>query len=96
MTITAEELRKVYEDEYERVLGNTPQRWIEAEEKALLAVARFVAEKQRAVEPTMEMVFAGGDAVAAIGVGGLQHEQRAYAIAAYRAMQSVAPLVVPE
>lgn len=100
MTITAEELRKVYGEaesaHYAKMLDegiDVPMS--EVHDAALLAVARYVAEKQRAMEPTKEMIDAGGDEE--IGYETESH----YTICigplsaqVYRAMQSVAPLVV--
>ena len=54
------------------------------------------ARAQREMEPTAEMCFAGGAAVAENGGEGTQHEQRGDALAAYRAMQRVAPLAGEE
>ena len=51
--ITIEELRKVYS---EASLNAWTGRVEDMHGAALLAVARFVAERQRAVEPTEEMV----------------------------------------
>ncbi len=79
MKITAEELRKVYADAESAFENeNFGASGIDA---ALLAVARYVAERQRGMEPTKEMADVVED-----------DEADLYVI--YRAMQSVAPLVV--
>lgn len=94
MKLTLEELRKVYVEAAGAFeAANLGASGIDA---GLLAVARFVAERQRAVEPTARMCFAGGDAIAAAGCSGSEIDHRAEALAAYRAMSAVAPLVVPE
>lgn len=81
MKITAEELRKVYaEAEAAFESANLGASGIDA---GLLAVARFVAQRQRDQEPTSKMELA-----AAV----LDQDENLCAI--YRAMQSVAPLVV--
>lgn len=50
MKLTIEELRKVYGETFEgAIVAQEPQG--DAFDAALLAVARFVAERQRAVEP---------------------------------------------
>lgn len=103
MKLTIEELRKVYEEAESLAWCAMPEDRSEdfdeygyAHGCGLLAVARFVAERQRAVEPTVSMCFAGGDAIGAIGCSGSQIDHRAEALVAYRAMSAVAPLVVPE
>lgn len=92
MTITIEELRKVYEDGYmqgDADGANTihPHEAAQAfHDAALLAVARYVAERQRAVEPTKEMEAAA--------IPFLDQDDDLRSV--YRAMSAVAPLVVPE
>lgn len=83
MKLTIEELRKVYD------AGSTgcPLAEISAmHDAAILALARFVAERQRAVEPTEEME------IEAVKSGCNKID----AYCAYRAMSAVAPLVVPD
>ena len=108
MKLTSEELRKVYQASYSEVRQirnhlnvSTAAADIEAAHEAgLLAVARFVAERQRAVEPTEEMLLRGGLAVSDIYAkeGGWCGVEAAkdQVVATYRAMSAVAPLVVPE
>lgn len=96
MTLT-EELRKVYSEES---LKSWTGRVEDMHGSALLAVARYVAERQRAVEPTEEMLLRGGLAVSDIYAkeGGWCGVEAAkdQVVATYRAMSAVAPLVVPE
>jgi hypothetical protein len=80
--ITIEELRKVYSEAVHSY--NDANLGASGIDAGLLAVARYVAERQRAVEPTPLMV---GNAVI---------NATADLKSIYRAMQSVAPLVVPE
>lgn len=78
MKITAEELRKVYGEAVHSAHGTQG-----LHSTGLLAVARYVAQRQRDQEPTPEMELA-----AAV----LDQDDNLCAV--YRAMQSVAPLVV--
>lgn len=89
--MTDEELRKVYAEAVHAYSDeNLGASGIDA---GLRAVFLAGARAQREMEPTAEMCFAGGAAVAENGGEGTQHEQRGDALAAYRAMQRVAPLV---
>lgn len=54
--ITIEELRKAYEEGGYGALCPVSGTGDDCHNAALLSVARFVAERQRAVEPTEEMV----------------------------------------
>lgn len=97
MKITAEELRKVYEETFEGAIV-AQESQAAAFDAALLAVARYVAERQRGMEPTETMWLHGCTAVQEIyrkegGWCGLKAAQDQVA-STYRAMQSVAPLVV--
>jgi hypothetical protein len=98
VTITIEELRKVYSEAVHSY--NDANLGASGIDAGLLAVARYVAERQRAVEPTEEMLLRGGLAVSDIyakegGWCGVE-AARDQVVATYRAMQSVAPSVVPE
>lgn len=83
MKLTSEELRKVYVEAAGAFeAANLGASGIDA---GLLAVARYVEQKVREQEPTMEM-----EAAAAV----LDQDDNFFKV--YRAMQSVAPSVVPE
>lgn len=95
MKITAEQLRKVYEGARISAsfgVADAPHA------AALLAVAHFVAQRQRDQELTASMLLHGCIAVSDIyakdgGWCGLKAAED-QVVATYRAMQSVAPLVV--
>ena len=88
--ITIEELRKVHDeaeakawDEMPHYMSHTDDSFLSRiRDASILAVARYVAERQRAVEPTPLMV---GNAVI---------NATADLKSIYRAMSAVAPLVV--
>lgn len=99
MKLTSEELRKVYQDARQEFLKK--RRFCyddEAIEAAILAVYlkgfKDGAERQRAVEPTEEMLRKGALRLITSGSTKVTWDYRAEEV--YRAMQSVAPLVVPE
>lgn len=87
MKLTLEELRKVYVEAAGAFeAANLGASGIDA---GLLAVARYVAERQRAVEPTEEMMRVGHIAAHS------EDNDDGFGYV-YRAMSAVAPLVVPE
>jgi len=85
--LTIEELRKVYDESYEGAIV-AQESQSDAFDFAILTIYRLGfkdgAERQRAVEPTEEMV------------NNARINAKANCSSIYRAMSAVAPLVVPE
>lgn len=92
--MTADALRRVYEQGWITRESAEQFNGYECHDAALLAVARHVAQAQRDMEPTREMINAGGDQ-------DIYYETEThyticighYAEYIYRAMQRAAPLV---